>query len=345
MSSLRGMKNIAKYLDFAFCLIVIPLMALIFPVERWIHHFPWYVLTVGIWLYTLYFVNRFFTVPSFFGNKRRRFAAFLFILLSIWGTYALSSIHLYTPKPIPRPFDEGIIHIFKDIYNYQQAVWSLFMIVESFSFMIALMVHADRQRAKNQEIEAERDKAQIALYKARIKPHFMFNTLNSLYGLFITHNENALPSLEKFISMLRYIQINADRDLVKLSEEIDYIRQYVEIQTLRLNEKTEVKLEIKVSDYHLRIPPMLLVTFVENCFKHGVSPVEKSVIHISLCESGGEMIFTTTNKKFPIKHPGEHLGIANCSRRLALLYPGCHTLLIHDDGDTFNVTLKIKLHP
>ena len=171
----------------------------------------------------------------------------------------------------------------------------------------------------------------------------MFNTLNSLYGLFLTNDSNALASLEKFISMMRYIHTSSTRDLVPLSDEVDYIRQYVGLQQLRLNEMTSVALDIDVENNSTMVPPMLLVTFVENCFKHGVSPVEKSHITISLHEHAGSMEFMTCNRIFPVRRIGEHMGIENCRKRLELLFPGRHRLTVTNDGTFFSVKLCIEL--
>lgn len=172
----------------------------------------------------------------------------------------------------------------------------------------------------------------------------MFNTLNSLYGLFLTENKNALPSLEKFISMMRYIHTSSNRDLVPLSEETEYIHEYVEVQSLRLNEMTKVALNIDIQNDSLMIPPMLLVTFVENCFKHGVSPIERSRILIVITENEGKLSFTSSNRIFPVKRIGEHMGIENCRKRLELLYPGKYELTINNNSDIYNVSLKIQLN-
>lgn len=335
------MKNISFYIDLAFCIIVLPLMMMIFPVERWFHNFQWYVISVAIWLYCLYFLNRFFTVPSLFGGKKRAAAAILMIVGSVIVTYCFSCVKLYTPKP--SIYDAGITRLFPDIQPYQQAVWSLFMIVETFSFAVGLLTQTNLQRARRRAVEAERDKAEIELYKAQIKPHFMFNTLNSLYGLFLTNNENALASLEKFISMMRYIHTSSMCDRVPLSEEVDYINRYVALQRLRLNEMTTVKLDINVKHDTLMVPPMLFVTFIENCFKHGVSPVEKSEIKMTLNEKDGKIEFSTVNRIFPVKRIGEHMGIENCRKRLEIFYPGRHRLCITDKDSTFNVELSIDL--
>lgn len=337
------MKNLSLYIDLAFCIVVLPAMMMIFPVERWFHNFRWYVVSVGVWLYCLYFLNRFLTVPFLFKGKRQQLAGALMIVTSLVITYCFSRITLYTPKP--NIHDIGIGRVLPHIQQYQQAVWSLFMIVEAFSFAVGLLIQTNIQRSRRRAVEAERDRAEIQIYKAQIKPHFMFNTLNSLYGLFLTNDDNALPSLEKFISMMRYIHTSSTRDMVPLSEEVDYIKQYVGLQELRLNEMTTVTLDIDVDDSSLPVPPMLLVTFVENCFKHGVSPVEKSRIKMSLHEHEGRMEFMTSNRIFPVRRIGEHMGIANCRKRLDLLYPRRYELNVMEEGAFFTVKLSIDLRP
>lgn len=335
------MRNLALYIDLAFCILVLPMMMLIFPIERWFHNFPWYIAAVGVWLYSLYFINRFVTVPSLFKERRAATAGILAIVASLAVTYGLARVMLYTPKL--NIHDVGIARVFPYMQQYQQAVWSLFMIVEAFSFAVGLLTQTDIQRAHRRRVEAERDRAEIELYKAQIKPHFMFNTLNSLYGLFLTGNDRALESLEKFISMMRYIHTTSTRDLVPLSDEADYIRRFVDLQSLRLTDKTTVSLDIDIADSRTMVPPMLLVTFIENCFKHGVSPVEPGTIHISLRERDGVMTFSTSNRIFPVRRIGEHMGIENCRRRLELLYPGCHSLSIRTDENIFHVELSINL--
>ncbi len=334
------MKNVAVYIDLAFCLVVLPLMALIFPIERWFHNFPWYVVSVGMWLYSLYFINRVVTVPSFFRNGRSVMGVML-VVASVVVTYLFTRVTLYTPAP--SIFDIGITRVFPMMYQYHQMVWSLFGIVEAFSFAVGLLTETNQQRASRRAVEAERDRAEIALYKAQIKPHFMFNTLNSLYGLFLTHDAKALPSLEKYISMMRYVHNTTMRDMVAVHEEADYIREYVELQSLRLNGKTEVALHIDIEDEEIQVAPMLLVTFVENCFKHGVSPVEPCRIEINIEEKDKILSFSTRNRIFPVNRSGEHLGIDNCRKRLQLLYGDAHTLDTGARNDYYEVKLKIDL--
>lgn len=334
-------RNIPAYIDIAFCVVVLPLMAMLFPIERWIYNFPGFVVALVVWLYLVYFINRRMTVPLLFAGHVRAIIGLCIVAVSVTVTYALSQTYLYTPRPSVH--DAGITRLLPVVQQYQSAVWALFVIVEAFSFAVGLLTQTNRQRQRRREVEAERDKAEIALYKAQIKPHFMFNTLNSLYGLFLTGNENAMPSLEKFISMMRYIHQTSHRDFIALSDEVDYIKEYVGLQELRLNDMTSVSLETDIRDYELAIPPMLLITFVENAFKHGVSPEERGDISIRISEKGGKLDFMTENCIFPASHTGEHTGIENCRRRLQLLYPSRHSLSITSDGTAFKVKLIIML--
>lgn len=335
------MKNLPRYIDLAFCLVVLPVMMALSPIERWYHNFTTYILISGIWLYAVYFTNRAFTIPWLFGKHKKKFYGIALIILSIALTFILSCVELYIPKP--GIYDAGITLHLPQVLQYQQALWTLFMIVEAFSFAVGLLTQTNIQRARRLNAEAQRDKAEIELYKTQIKPHFMFNTLNSLYGLFLTGNPNALPSLERFISMMQYIHTISNKNLVPITEEAEYIEKYVEVQSLRLNEMTTVRIDIDVKTETLMIPPMLLVTFVENCFKHGVSSIEKSEIAIDIYDADGYMTFTTSNRIYPVKRIGEHMGIENCRKRLELFFPGKYDLSIKNDGITFNVNLKIKL--
>lgn len=368
------MKHLSLYIDLAFCLVILPLMVIILPLELWYYRSPWYVYAMVAAMYAIYFVNRFFAVPLLFKGGRRNVSCGVVLILICGGiAAALAGVNLSAregpglngmpvlgpphnrpmeippPKPVQLerqyapPTDMIVERLFPHVQPHTQAVWTLFVLVETFSFAVTLLMQTNSQKARARAVEAERDHAQVQLYKMQIKPHFMFNTLNSLYGLFLTNNPAALTSLEKFISMMRYMHVNAPRDMVPLGEEADYISQYVELQRLRLNNTTKLDLNINISEPGLKVPPMLLVTFVENCFKHGVSSVVPSTIRITIDEDNGHLLFTTHNAVFKSRSDGEHVGIANCQRRLDLLFPGKYSLDIVREDKFFNVNLKILL--
>lgn len=342
MTTCKPIKNPTLFLDIIFCLIAFPAMVFIFPIERWFVHFPFYVVGVGLWFYSVYFANRKFIIPCFFRPKPYPYIGVLLTIVIMIVTLAMLSVELYEhEEPLEIP---GLMPVLPKVEPYQEMISALFVIVESTSIAVTLFEHTLRQRRLNQEIVAERDRAQLDLYRAQISPHFMFNTLNSLYGLFLTKNERALEALERYIALMRYLHTSTINDTMTLAEEARYISQYVGLQSLRLNEMTTVDIDIDIENDNIPIPPMLLITFVENCFKHGVSPVESGTIVITLRERNGVMTFSTRNRHYPIEREGTRTGIENCRRRLDLLYPDRHALLTSRDDTHFNVNLTINLN-
>lgn len=336
-----AMKKLSLCIDLVFCLVILPVMILLFPVERWFHFFPIYTVCMGVWLYGLYFINRRYVVPLLLTPGRLRGLGIMLISITLAFTCGIASIELYTPNI--HVMDVGIERRLPIVEQYQQALLSLFMIVEAFSFVVGLLTHAEIQNSRRREAEASRDRAEVAFYRARINPHFMFNTLNSIYGLFLTHHEKGMASLEQFISLMRHIHMTSGCEKVPLVEESENIRRFIELQSLRLSDKTVVSLNIEVENNRLPVPPMLLMTLVENCFKYGVSPVEKSVINISLHESDDKIRFTTTNRVFSSGDAKSGTGLSNCRQRLKLLYPGRHSFKVSGDKKYFNVNLTIDL--
>lgn len=141
------MKNLSHVIDIAFCCIFLPVMIAIYPVERWAHNFPVYTVCAGVWLYAAYAVNRLAVVPLLFGARRRKVAAAIALLaLSFAVTAVLASYRLYEPKP--SPYDAGIVRRLPVVEQYQQCLWSLFVIVEFFSLAFGVLENIYRRRAE-----------------------------------------------------------------------------------------------------------------------------------------------------------------------------------------------------
>ncbi|MCC8039414.1 MAG: LytTR family transcriptional regulator DNA-binding domain-containing protein [Bacteroidales bacterium] len=132
----------AQWLDLAFCLVALPLLSLVYPVERWAYNFPWYVAIVAVWLYGLYVTNRAVTVPWLFSAGRKRAWAIGVIVLSVVGTFVLAGITLYDPRQNDYPTFERIL---PPVLQYGQAVWSLYMLVEAASFGIGVFARMSQQ--------------------------------------------------------------------------------------------------------------------------------------------------------------------------------------------------------
>ena len=340
------MKNVAIYTDLTFCLILLPLMIYAFPVERWWGTYPLFFSSFVGWLYVTYFVHKYFIIPRLFQKGRQRMVAVAAFVLSLTITSLFSSYDISSPLyRAHQQQREHYPHLTWGVRQNQQAVWLHYIVVTIFCFAVGMLSEAYRQRLARKEVEYERNKAELALYKAQINPHFLFNTLNTLYGLLITHSDKTEAMLERFINLTKYMYNNANHDFIALTEEVDYIDQYIDIQKLRLNEYADVSFTYQVTDESMPVPPMLLITFVENAFKYGVSSNEPCFIHIHLWQRGNTLCFEVENSVFERKvKNSKRMGIENCRRRLSLLYPNCHRLDIgrSNDNHIFKVKLELK---
>lgn len=339
------MKNVPLYIDMAFCLVLLPLIIYAFPVERWWGTYPvFFCLFIG-WLYVTYFVYKYFVIPRLFCRGMRRICAFVAVIVSMLITLLFSSYEISSPLYHIHQLQRAVFpYPIWGVRQNQQAVWLHYIVVVIFSFAVGMLNEAYRQRLAREEVEYERNKAELALYKAQINPHFLFNTLNTLYGLLITHSDKTEATLERFINLTKYMYNNANHEFIALAEEVDYISQYIGLQKLRLNEFADVRFTHEVENDALPVPPMMLITFVENAFKYGISSNEPCFIRISLTQQAGTLRFEVENSVFErgVKN-SKQMGIENCRRRLSLLYPDRYHLDFGRSREgTFRVRLELK---
>ena len=330
-------------MDMAFCFILLPLVIYAFPVERWWGTYPLFFCSFVGWLYVTYFLYKYFIVPRLFIKGKKRTMAVAAILLSLAVTFLFSAYEITSP----------LYHIHqqqRQLYPYpiwgirqnQQAIWLHYILVVIFCFAVGMLKEVYRQKLARAEMEYERNKAELALYKAQINPHFLFNTLNTLYGLLITQSDKMEITLERFINLTKYMYNNANREFIALAEEVDYIGQYIALQQLRLNELADIRFTHEVEREEMPIPPMMLITFVENAFKYGISSDDPCFIHIQLNQRAEKLCFEVVNSTFG-REAGHsaRMGITNCRRRLELLYPEHHRLEIEQEHGLFRVRLEL----
>jgi len=189
-------------------------------------------------------------------------------------------------------------------------------------------------------------KTEINLLKSKLNPHFLFNTLNNIDTLIDTDSKNASVFLGKLSSILRYVVYDSENEKVDCSKEISCIQDYIELQTLRLNEKDSVLLNISGNYNGYKIAPVLVLPFIENIFKHGIfNSGDKSQIIINF--ENGILQFDTKNpfkKSLKNSLPNNGIGIETTRKRLELLYPRLHSLNIEERNNIFHVALQIDLN-
>ena len=192
--------------------------------------------------------------------------------------------------------------------------------------------------------EAEKVNAELSFLKAQINPHFLFNTLNNIYTLSIMNSQHTSESIMKLSNIMRYVTDDVTKDFVPLSYELNCIRDYIDLQKLRLGKKTTVDFAISGTITNQHIAPLILMSFIENTFKYGISKKEDSTIKI-IIEIRQELTsLYCENKIFNNRNSTERtgIGIANTRRRLEHLYPNRHQLNITERDGLFCVNLILN---
>ena len=285
----------------------------------------------GLVLIGIFYFNYNFLFPQFF--LQRKYVLYsLLIAISLTAVFVISYLSkILFDKLLPIDSTTNSIFIEGTIYRF------LLVIVLSSCIYIF-------KRWKKSEDEIL--KAEISYLKAQINPHFLFNTLNSIYSLSVKKSEHTSDAIVKLSNMMRYVITEANHDFVSLENELKYINSYIELQKLRLTSNVKTETEIVGDPSGLRIAPLLLIPFIENAFKHGVNTEEPCYIKIFISTKRNELHFYTENKKVKSKRsPGydSGLGVDNSKQRLQLLYPRLHVLELNDSSETFSVDLKIIL--
>lgn len=225
-------------------------------------------------------------------------------------------------------------------------VISFFIFLMIIALSTAMKIMHQWQMTERRAMQAEADKAsaELSFLKAQINPHFLFNTLNNIYTLTLMKDDNAPDSIIKLSNIMRYVTDDAMEDFVPLQSEVDCINDYIELQRLRLGQNTEVDLDVSGGIERKKIPPLILMTFVENVFKYGLSKHHKSAIIIKLKGDDTGISFFCQNRIFPdtVEKHRAGIGLRNTKQRLDYLYPGKYLLDINTDNELFTVKLRLQ---
>jgi LytS/YehU family sensor histidine kinase len=251
-------------------------------------------------------------------------------------------------------FFTGIMVYFLIKYSNQLFEWLVFLnlygvLVLVLVFGIALKMSRDSIQRKHKEREAE-----LMLLKAQLNPHFLFNTLNNLYGLSVLKSDKLPDLMLKLSDLLRYSLYDTKESFVPLAKEITYLENYIALEKIRLEDQVTISFDLKGAFTTEKIAPMLCIIFVENAFKHlGNSDKSQSKVVVSLDLRGDKLIFSCENSKDDLfsnteliveNEDGSGIGLKNVKKRLSLLYPEKHTLTISKNLTLFKVQLILDLN-
>lgn len=331
------------------------------------HYFTTFFFVTNAVIIAFYYLNTYVFIPKLLDTKK--FAAYTLLILALLIFYGCLP-RIYHAVFGAQPFSSGFSGITGPSGMSGQSGLSapstplrmqrprnppllspfyiaIFLMVFVFSTGIKVINQWLRSEQRTKEIASEKLQAELSFLKAQINPHFLFNTLNNIYALASAQSEQTAAAVMKLSSIMRYVLTEARHDLVPLEKEILFTSHYIELQKMRLTEKTSIDFTINGDPLGRQIAPLLLLPFVENAFKYGISTRECSPIRILLDIKDESLYFSITNHKHyntTLKMADNTgIGISNTKRRLDLLYPGRYELIINDKSNEFTVHLNIPV--
>jgi two-component system LytT family sensor kinase len=220
------------------------------------------------------------------------------------------------------------------------------IVVAGISTCITLIQHWQTNLRASEQIRKKQLDAELALLKAQIHPHFFFNTLNNIYALSYDNVESSRTSLYKLSRMMRYLLYETPNNLTKLSSEIGFVKDYIELMSLRMTDSMDIRFDVPEQVTEKSIAPMILLPFIENAFKHGVSSLRNGSIIISIKQEQDLLTLYVENQIFKehTKIEDGGIGLTNTERRLQMTYPDQHRLQYgRTENDSYIVQLELTL--
>ena len=285
----------------------------------------------------LFYLNAFFLLPHYYFKKQYgRYFSALGIVLLVLSFINWLSFNLLVP--------EASFHFTSFIFVY------LFPCIFFIAVSTAYAMFQDRVRSDElvKEQETENLKTELLFLRSQVSPHFLFNVLNNMVALARKGSDQLEPSLIKLAALLRYMLYETSEEKVPLEKEVTYLKSYIDLQMQRFRKTMPVYVVLKEPDAAYEIEPMLLIPFVENAFKHGVTLEPDATIEIELSAAKGLLQLLVRNKykcdAEEVKDKNSGIGLTNVARRLNLLYKDHHSLLINKSNGWFTVSLQLNLH-
>jgi hypothetical protein len=286
-----------------------------------------------------FYVNYFVVVPRFFDADKiyKSFFAF-FLSVASFVVVRYFAEEWFLPQFFGiRNYAENTSFVFYFFDNIFYSSTTIFISTTFWFFKYSIIAEEE----KTQLIEAKKN-AELQALKTQINPHFIFNSLNNIYSLVYQKSDQALPAIEELGQLLRYSTKDLEKDFISLDKEIGYIDSLTALEKLRIKNPELLIIEKNINHPKLNISPMILVPFVENAFKHGDFRGKGFQMKIS-DENQILSFYLLNNKRQRMKDSVSGIGIENVKKRLEILYPKKHELIIKDSETEFIVDLKIDL--
>ncbi|QKX06608.1 sensor histidine kinase [Aquimarina sp. TRL1] len=296
-----------------------------------------------IWInIVLFYVNYLFLVPRLLLKKKTLQYTLCAVLIIITPVF-LNKVILTPIHQFDRIAGEDELFLFKKL---EIGISILFNVI-SLIIGTSLRIYEEwkKNEKKNQEIESKRVTSELLYLKSQLNPHFLFNSLNSIYSLTTKKSDIAPEAVITLSELMRYMLYQTDSEFVLLHQELDYIQNYIKLQRLRIANNEDVNIQIHGSILNQKIKPLLLISFIENAFKYGTDFKGNTEVKIEIYVHQGELQFSCINlignRKKDYQNSG--IGLQNTKERMQLLYPDKHWLMVKEENNRFIVELTLKL--
>ncbi len=289
----------------------------------------------------VFYINYLLILPTFLNKKKYLLCSLAILVLLLASAFVKCGLAYYFydyvilkgPQMLPVPFWA----------YYSSSVFSscFFVFLSTvLKFVVDWFISEKvKDKLKNEKLIAE-----LAFLKSQINPHFLFNSLNNIYSLAYQKSAETPEAILKLSEIMRYMLYESNVDKVELSDEIRYLKNYIELQKLRLKDKARIKFEVSGDIESKTITPLVLISFVENAFKHGVAVDDENPIIIRINIEAGKLFFQVINKKGKKnKDDTGGIGLQNVKRRLDLLYKDQYRLNIDNSNDVYTSELYLNL--
>jgi len=285
-------------------------------------------------------IYRFYIFPKFLGSnnwKKHVFASLLLILTS-------SSLSFYIDLL------SNQLGWYDDFTDQHLRLFVFYMLMHLIClmivFLILIAIEFYKQKKREHAYEQQLQQMELSLLRNQLKPHFLFNTLNNLYGISLEQPERIPDMIMKLSKIMRYQLESIQQEWVTVEQTLDFFKAYVAVETERVAQRCHVSFDIQVKDatkLEKKISPMILFSFVDNAFKHGTADISQSFIHLFIQLNSDGLCLSVKNSisKNAAPIPSTGTGLENAKNLLTLLYPKQHRLQITKENETFQVVCEI----
>ena len=305
--------------------------------------FVLYVILMGVpWMAIMGYSNIFWWIPKYL--KPPNIIKYVLVISIVFSITLLIEIGISIVV-----IEHQAKQVLAGNYSLLWAEITLHIIIFIISFSYKLFLDQASDQKIKQRLREEKLATELGFLKAQINPHFLFNTLNNLFSMARKFEDQSVAnSIAKLSHLMRYMLYETNVAYISLDKEIDYIQNYIQLQKLRIAEDDDIHINFEIKgETHLKsVPPMLLIPFVENAFKHGISLENKSKIDIYLSVNKDSWSFRVENTVNILsknnKSDDAHIGLENVKKRLLLLYPNKHTIDIQEVNGVFIAQMHLN---